>query len=105
MPWNDAEPTDPHEIVGVSLPASREALVEMAYAFAEEYAALGFGEAQIERLFHAPRFAAPSALRDTLGDERIRAIVREASALYGRVRFVVRDAPLLVPLRRLRRNG
>ena len=37
MPYKDPDPSDPNVLVGVVLPAEKETMQEMAYAFAEEY--------------------------------------------------------------------
>jgi len=92
MPFREPDPADPNVLVGVELPASPEAMREMAYAFAEEYAALGYGEEQLLRLFRQPAYAGPHQALAGLGEPEIRRIVRECVDVYGRVRFVVRDS-------------
>jgi len=42
MPYNDPDPSDPNVLVGVVLPADAEAMREMAYVFAEEFARMGY---------------------------------------------------------------
>ena len=42
MPYDDPDPDDPHVLVGVSLPGDEATTREMADAFADEFARLGF---------------------------------------------------------------
>jgi hypothetical protein len=100
MPYGDPDPEDPTLLVGVSLPGDAGSDREMAYAFAEEFAALGQTEEQLLRMFENPRYAGPHGALERLGEEEVRRIVRECSEVFGRVRVVVRDAPRLVKLGR-----
>ena len=47
MPYDDPESDDPHELVGVELPGDETDTREMAAAFADEFAQLGFTREQI----------------------------------------------------------
>lgn len=90
MPYDDPDPQDPMMLVGVALPAGRDSQVEMARVFAEEYARMGFDEDRILGLFRRPFYAgAHNALRE-LGEDTIRAIVRDTTRVWGRVRIVDR---------------
>ena len=93
MPYDDPDPQDPMMLVGVALPADRAAQVEMAYAFAEEFARMGYGEPQILGLFRQPFYAGAHGAWRRLGEEQVTAIVREVTGAWGRVRLVDRDAP------------
>ncbi len=46
MPYKDPDPKDPNMLVGVILPGDREAINEMAYVFAEEFARQGYDKTQ-----------------------------------------------------------
>ncbi len=94
MPYGRPDPADPNILVGVRLPADENGLVEMAYTFGEEFAALGHDEDRILRMFHNARFGGPHAAYRALGDEAIRGIVAECTRVFGRHRQVVRDAAL-----------
>ncbi len=72
-----AEADDPMELCGVALPADAEAVREMAYVFAEEFARLGFGEARLLRLFRHPFYAGPHQAYRELGEAAVRAIIAE----------------------------
>ena len=74
------EPDDPTELVGVRLAAAPDerAWEEMAAAFIEEFALMGWGRERTERLFANPRFAGPHGALRALGAERIRALVAAA---------------------------
>jgi hypothetical protein len=80
------EPDDPMELVGVILPADAEAVRDMAYVFAEEFARLGFDQEQIMRLFQHPFYAGAHQAYGALGEEAIRTIVAECTQVWGRVR-------------------
>ena len=91
MPYQEPDPSDPHVLVGVSLPGSRDDLRRMAEVFVEEFAALGFEEERILRLFRHPGYAAAHRAWNELGDAEIGRIVRECMALWGRFRVVVSE--------------
>jgi hypothetical protein len=92
MPYLDPEPDDPHVLVGVALPADRESVREMAYAFAEEFTALGFDEARLLALFRTPFYAGAHRALRVLGEEEIARIVGECARARGGFRVSVRDA-------------
>ena len=91
MPKDDPDPSDPHVLVGVSLPASPEATTEMARAFAEEFAAMGWDEARLLGLFKRPFYAGPHQAYRLLGEETTLSIIREAVQVWGRYRVAVSD--------------
>jgi len=82
------EPDDPMELVGIILPADAEAVRDMAYVFAEEFARLGFDQGRIMGLFQHPFYAGAHQAYRALGAEGIRAIVAECTQVWGRVRSV-----------------
>ena len=90
MPYDDPDPTDPQMLVGVMLPSGPEAMREMAYVFAEEFARMGYGGDQILRLFRNPFYGGAHGAYRALGPEAIAAIVGECVAVWGRVRPVDR---------------
>ena len=92
MPYGDPDPEDPNVLVGVSLPAGREATVEMARVFAEEFAAMGFDEERLWALFRRPFYAGAHRALRLLGEESIGGIIRESLAVRGACRVVVRDS-------------
>ncbi len=92
MPYGRPDPTDPNVLVGVRLSTDEDGLVEMAYTFAEEFAALGHDQDRILRMFHNPRFGGPHAAYRALGEEVVRGIVAECTRVFGRNRLAVRDA-------------
>jgi hypothetical protein len=94
MPYDDPDPQDPMMLVGVEFPADREAQIEMAYAFAEEFARLGYSERQILSLFQEPFYAGANGTYEALGNERVEAIIRESVGAWGRMRLVDQDAVL-----------
>ena len=91
MPYRDPEPDDPHELVGVSVPGSRESMREMAYTFAEEFAALGYDEGRLLKMFEQPFYAGAHRAYQVLGEVEIHRIVRESLEIWGHCRIVVSD--------------
>ena len=91
MPYNDPDPTDPNVLVGVSLPGDEEATREMAMAFAEEFAALGFDGKRLMNLFRRSQYAGAHRAYQLLGEEEIDRIIRGSLAVWGNYRVTVRD--------------
>ena len=91
MPYDDPDPADPQMLVGVLLPSGPEAMREMAYVFAEEFARMGYGREQILRLFRSPFYGGAHGAHCVLGADVITAIVDECTGVWGRVRPVDRQ--------------
>ena len=92
MPYDDPDPQDPMLLVGVGLEAGPEAQRDMAYAFAEEFARLGYDAGQILALFMNPFYAGAHGAYRELGREQVQSIIAETVAVWGRMRLVDRDA-------------
>jgi hypothetical protein len=107
MPYDDPEPDDPHLLVGVSLPGDEASTREMAAAFADEFAQMGFDRERLLKLFTNPFYAGASAARQLLGDAEITRIVVESLRVYGNRTYVVldADAPDDEPDERVGRRG
>ena len=96
VPYDDPDPKDPMLLVGVEMPAGAETQREMVYAFAEEFARLGYDAAQILALFRKPFYAGAHGAYVNLGEDDVKAIIAETVAVWGRIRFVDHDSePLL----------
>ncbi|HEY7817438.1 MAG TPA: hypothetical protein VIG29_04415 [Vicinamibacteria bacterium] len=93
MPYRDPDPSDPNLLVGVSLPGDEETTREMAAAFAEEFALLGFDQERLMALFRRPHYEGAHRAYLLLGEEEIRCIVTEATSFFGRFRVVIHDGP------------
>ncbi len=105
MPYWEPDPSDPYNLVGVEVPAHQSVHLEMAYAFAEEFARLGFDEGRLLRLFKNPFYRSAHRAFRILGEEKTESIVREALQIWGRTRVVERQAgPTLVQLEGRRRD-
>jgi hypothetical protein len=91
MPYQDPEPEDPLELMGIELPGDEAVTREMAEAFADEFAQLGFGRAQILTLFRTPHYAGAHKAWKLLGEGEIARVVDESVAVYGRVTCAVTD--------------
>jgi len=91
MPYDDPEGDDPHELVGVELPGDEAVTREMAAAFADEFAQLGLGRAQILALFRKAEYAGAHQAWHLLGEEVVARMVDESLAVWGRFRFAVTD--------------
>jgi hypothetical protein len=107
MPYDNPEPEDPQELVGVELPGDEAVTREMAAAFADEFAQLGFTRAQILALYRKAEYAGAHQAWRLLGDDVVSRIVDDSLAVWGRFRCVVTDSPDLdaqpEPLRFIRR--
>jgi hypothetical protein len=95
MPYQDPDPSDPNVLVGVSLPGDEETTREMAAAFAEEFALLGFDQERLMSLFRRPHYEGAHRAYLLLGEEEIRRMVAGATEFFGRFRVVVHDQPEL----------
>jgi hypothetical protein len=93
MPYHEPDPSDPNVLVGVSLPGDEDITREMAHAFAEEFALLGFDDERLMALFRRPHYEGAHRAYLLLGEEEIRTIVSEATNVFGRFRVVVQDQP------------
>ena len=92
MPYGDPEPDDPQVLVGVSLPGDEGTTLEMAEAFADEFAQLGSSAEEILAMFQAPFYAGAHQAYTALGEPAIRRLIDESVQVWGRFRRVVRDA-------------
>jgi hypothetical protein len=101
MPYDEPDFSDPHELVGVALPAGEGAAEDMAYTYAEEFARMGLDAAAILDLFRNPFYGGAHQAYRALGDAAARAIVGECVAVWGRAVGRIHDAPasdvLLLP--------
>ena len=84
MPYGDPDPGDPTVLVGVELPADAEAMRDMAWVFAEEFARLGLGGPRILALFRSPFYAGAHGAWRALGEDEVAAIVAECVDVWGR---------------------
>ena len=82
---------DPMELIGVELPAGGEAMREMAYVFAEEFARLGFDEKRLLRIFKNAFYAGPHRALRVLGERAVEEIVAECVGIWGRLECGVRN--------------
>ena len=92
MPYDDPEPDDPQELIGMDLPGEETVTYEMAAAFADELAQLGFSRERILALFEHPYYAAPHRAWLLLGGDAIARLVDESLDVWGRLSVVVNDA-------------
>jgi hypothetical protein len=88
VPYRDPEPDDPHMLVGVALPGGEAQVREMAAAFAEEFARLGWSAPRILALFRSPFYAGAHAALTTLGAPAVARLVEESVGVWGRCRVV-----------------
>ena len=109
MPYDEPEFDDPQELLGVELPGDESVTREMAAAFADEFAQLGFTRAQILALYRRAEYAGAHQAWRLLGEDEVARIVDESLEVFGRVECVVTDSdneddgtPRPQPLRFLR---
>ncbi|MBI4455295.1 MAG: hypothetical protein HY644_05280 [Acidobacteria bacterium] len=93
MPYADPDPTDPTLLVGVEVPAEEDSDLEMAYAFAEEFARLGFSQQRLLSLFRQSFYAGAYRALQRLGEEKISSIIKETLQVWDNFRFVIHDSP------------
>ncbi len=91
MPYDDPDPTDPNMLVGVMLPADAEAMRDMAYVFAEEFARLGYTREQLLWLFKNPFYGGAHGAYQQLGETEILSIIDECLNAWGQARFSILD--------------
>jgi hypothetical protein len=91
MPYEDPESDDPQELVGVELPGDESVTREMAAAFADEFAQLGFSKAQILALYRKAEYTGAHQAWRLLGEDEVARIVDESVAVWGRFAYVVTD--------------
>ena len=87
MPYSEPDPTDPHALVGVEIPAGEEAHVEMAYAFAEEFVRSGFREQHLITMFQNPFYRSAYGAFTILGEEKTRSIIQDVLQVWGRIQL------------------
>ena len=92
MPYHELEPEDPQELVGVELPGDESVTLEMAAAFADEFAQLGYTRPQILGLFRRAEYTGAHQAWTLLGEEAIARLVDESLAVWGRFTCVVTDS-------------
>jgi len=91
MPFKDPDPNDPNMLVGVVLPAEAEAMRDMAYAFAEEFARLGYTREQLLWLFKNPFYGGAHGAYRTLGEQETLTIIDECLVVWGHAKFSILD--------------
>ncbi len=89
MPYRQPDPSDPHLLVGVGLPAEGGTMAEMADVFAEEFARMGFDARRVLGVFAHPLYAGAHHAYQALGEAAVREIVgaswiSSSSAVAGR---------------------
>jgi len=98
MPYKDPDPTDPHLLIGVLLPAQAETMRDMAYVFAEEFARLGYPREELLRLFKNPFYGGAHGAYRALGEEQTVAIIDECIDAWGGLKVSVQDVQAVQPL-------
>jgi hypothetical protein len=91
MPFKDPDPTDPNMLVGVMLPADAEAMRDMAYVFAEEFARMGHSREQLLWLFKNPFYGGAHGAYRSLGEQATLAIIDECLNVWGKAKFSILD--------------
>jgi hypothetical protein len=84
MPYGEPDPSDPNVLVGVEVPADAEAMRDMAWVFAEEFARLGLDGRRILGLFRSPFYAAAHGAVRVLGEAEVTAIIDQCVSVWGR---------------------
>ncbi len=92
MPYGKHEADDPMMLVGVEAPGSLEATRDMAYAFGEEFARMGFDKEKLIGIFQDPEYRAAHNAYMALGENEITTIVNECVGVWGNAHRVEYDA-------------
>ena len=92
MTYDDPDIEDPQELVGGELPGDESVTFEMAAAFADEFAQLGYTRPQILGLFRRAEYTGAHQAWTLLGEETIGRLVDESLAVWGRFTCVVTDS-------------
>ena len=95
MSYKDPDPTDPNMLVGVMLPADAEAMRDMAYVFAEEFARLGYSREQLLWLFKNPFYGGAHGAYRALGEQETLIIIDECLSVWGNIRVTVQDVQVV----------
>ena len=93
MPFDDPEVDDPQELIGVELPGDETVTREMAAAFADEFAQLGYSRAQILGIFRHAEYTGAHQAWSLLGEGEIARLIDESLEVWGRFSCVVTDRP------------
>jgi len=83
MPYGEPDPSDPSVLVGVEVPADAQAVRDMAWVFAEEFARLGLDRQRILGLFRSPFYAAAHQAVRVLGEAEVAAIIDQCASVWG----------------------
>jgi hypothetical protein len=85
MPKDDFDHDDPFQLVGMWLPATPNdgALELMGRGFIEEFVRLGWGGAQILRLFQNPFYRGPHAVYRVKGEPFVRQLIAQVQQTWG----------------------
>jgi hypothetical protein len=83
VPYDDPDPGDPTVLVGVELPGDVEAIRDMAWVFAEEFARMGFDAPRIAALFRSSFYAGAHQALRVLGSTEVSAIIGECVGVFG----------------------
>ncbi len=88
------DPEDPMALVGVGLERDPDdnALTEMAWAFVEEYARMGWSGDRILRLFQNPYYRGPHQILRAKGEEFVRELVGTAERIRHHARPLTEES-------------
>jgi hypothetical protein len=84
MPYHEADPDDPSELVGAIVPGSETSDEEMAECFIEEFALLGFDEARILGLFRNTGYRATHRLWAERGERWVKERIAAVRASFSK---------------------
>jgi hypothetical protein len=92
MPYDDPDVEDPQELVGVELPGNESVTFEMAAAFADEFAQLGYTRPQILGLFRRAEYTGAHRTWTLLGEDVIGRLVDESLAVWSHFTCRITDS-------------
>jgi len=86
MPYLEAGPNDPMEIVGVGIPTQdEESTTTMAECFVEEFLRMGHSPDYVLELFKNPYYGSAHRAFQVLGEEAIQEIIEDYRKLFAKL--------------------
>lgn len=82
MPYDECDPEDPLEFMGMSFPAKDEStMLAMAECFVEEYLRMGWTEQDLMRVFKNPEFIGPYMVYEAKGEAFVLELIASMAGL------------------------
>jgi hypothetical protein len=83
MPYDEFDPQDPMELVGMVVPGEPGTLEAMAETFVEEYLRLGWSDRRLLAFFQNPHFLATHRIYREKGEDYVRDLIQRTRARWA----------------------